>query len=494
MPTMYPGTAVPEWTPADGMPYHDNPTVSNVALEFGRLRAVGDFMAVRDNGLIPGRKYTDTQIGGTEARMHFQGIQRCNPPNDDVLLLTGGDPADAVSHLFVCRLESRPKGRAWGTNLRFSRRPPEGDGLLHIYALDPKMWHAGGTSLLGDLLVVPLEGDPDDGSRVDFYDVTDPLEVRRFPAPLCIHRSKEVGKGGAVALTRLPNQHYLCGVWTDSDHLPRRLDLYLSVNTDLLNGFRPEPLSWQADRMLPAGGPNVAYQTLSFVIQRDGAMFLVGTENTSATSPYVGGDDRVDLLHIEFSPETTHSPRPKLTMPTVTRIAEKKISCERDYANLDAAGGIMIAPDWSADSEEAEGRLSLYAAYHWRIARCMRFIEYSQDTPLTAIPIDDIEQGWVDLFEHPNFRGQRLTISGTQDSAIPDYGEIFVQDSGFSDRVSSVRYQLPPGVTYRLYRDDQYRPKKSQNVALEGDGLVHEIRDLHEEANFDNTVSSSKYD
>jgi hypothetical protein len=491
---MYPGVPLSHWHTEDGLPFMDNPTVSNVSLAFGRLRTVGDYLSVRDQGLIPGRKYTDTQIGGTEARMHFQSIQRLGAPNDDMLVLTGGDPSDRVSHLFVCRVGSRAKGRPWGTNLRFSRKPPVQDALLRIYALDRKCWHAGGTSVLGDLLIVPLEDDSDGSSQVIFLDMTDPLEARVFPDPLRIDRPPAVGKAGAVALTRLPNHHYLCAVWTDSDHRPRRLDLYLSADTDLLHGFRPDFLSWEHDRLLPAGGPVAAYQTIAFVTQRDGSMFLLGTENTSNTAPYMRGDDRVDLLHIEFPYATTHDTSPVLAMPTVTRVAEKKVLCERDFANLDAAAGFHIAPDWSGGGPEPDGSLVLYAAYHWRIASCIRFIEFAQDIPATAAAVHDIEQGWIDLFEHPNFRGQRLSISGTQDANIGNYGSIFVQDCGFSDRVSSVRYQLPPGVTYRLFRDEKYKPKGKHNVPLTGDGLVHEIRDLHAEASFNDAVSSSRYD
>jgi hypothetical protein len=180
-------------------------------------------------------------------------------------------------------------------------------------------------------------------------------------------------------------------------------------------------------------------------------------------------------------------------MPTITRLAEKVVTCERDFANLDAAGGIYLARDWKGPEPEPEGRIFLYGAYHWRVSRCVRFIEFCGDHPASAPVITDIEDGWVDLYEHPDFRGQRLTIAGTADAEIPDYGAIQVQDCGFSDRVSSVRYQLPAGTTYRLYRDDKFHPQRG-SVGLVGDGLVHEIRDLNAELGFDNAASSSKYD
>jgi hypothetical protein len=493
MTSVYPGSPVPPWDPADGLPQLDNPEVSNVALEFGRMRTVGEYLAVNDAGLIPGRKYTDTSIGGTEARMHFQGIQRMGPPHEDILLLTGGDQPAGASHLFVCQLGSRPRGRPWGSNLRFSRKPPDADRLQEVFVLDRRLWHAGGISMLGDLLVVPLEDDATGVSRVDFIDMTDPFAPRVLSS-CCISRS--AAKAGAATLTRLPNQHYLCAVWSDSDSLPRRIDFYLSTTTDLTDGFLDTPLCWEHDRLLPAGRAAAAWQNINFVVQKDGTLFLIATENTSNLAPYVKGDDRVELLHVEFPPCTTHDSLPVLDMPTITRLAEKTVTADRDFGNLDAAGGVYLERHWSGPGPEPEARIALYSAYHWRVSATIRFIEYSRDVPASEAAIARIDDAWIDLFEHPNFRGQRLSIAGLTDTEIRDYSRIHVQDCGFSDRVSSVRYQLPPGIVYRLFRDDGFRPKRTGrgNLPLVGDGLVHEVTDLRAQGGFDNQASSSRYD
>jgi hypothetical protein len=495
MPDRYPGTPPATWKPTDGMPCLDNPTVHNVAVEFGRIRQVGDYLAVHDNGLITGRKYTDTNLGNAQSRTHLQGIQRLGPPNDNFVLFTSGDPDARTSHLMVAHLGSRRNDYPFGSNLRFSRKPPAEDGLVRLYALHHKYWHAGGMSLLGDLLALPLEDDNDGSSAIAFLDVTDPLDVRMFPAPCFIERPPDVGKGGAVAFTRLPNRHYLCAMWSDSDQHPRRFDFYLSVSPDITEGFRPDFLSWTIDRLLPAGGPPSAWQNVNFILQPDGELFMIGTENTSDLSPYGQGDDHADLLHVEFPHTTTHDFDPDLMTPTITRIATKAVIGERGYGNLDAAGGIHIEADWSAGGAEPEGRLNLYSAYHWRLSRTFRFIEYGRERPASSPMIEDIEDAWIDLYDDPNFRGRRLSIFGTGDEAIRDYDRVFVQDRGFGDKVSAVRFQIPAGHTYRLFRDAGFKPaSEARSISLKGDGFVHEIPDLQAASGFGDQISSSKYD
>jgi hypothetical protein len=350
-------------------------------------------------------------------------------------------------------------------------------------------------SLLGDLLALPLEDDSDGTSAVAFLDATDPLDIRLMSAPCFIERPPDVGKAGAVALTCLPNHHYLCGVWSDSDQHPRRIDFYLSKSEDLSLGFDPAFVSWTHERLLPVGCAPAAYQNINFVTQTDGELFVIGTENSSPASPYADGEDRLDLMHVEFPHDTTHALRPALSMPTITRVATRSVTGERGYSNLDAAGGIYIDRDWSAANGHAEGRLTLYGAYHWKLAKTLHFIEYGSEVPITAPFVTEIEDGWIDLYDDPNFHGRRLTIFGTQDASIPDYGDINVQARGFGDRVSSVRYQLPAGEVYRLYRDSGFRPKDTRkSIALVGDGAVHEIPDLNALGGFSDQVSSSRYD
>ena len=66
-----------------------------------------------------------------------------------------------------------------------------------------------------------------------------------------------------------------------------------------------------------------------------------------------------------------------------------------------------------------------------------------------------------------------------------------MQGSGFEDKVSSVRFQLPKGVDYVLYR---HRRFEGDSLVLHGTGFVEEIKNLHRDYDFGDEVSSSRYE
>lgn len=493
MPDRYPGRAPAIWSDADGLPHDENPRVPDVISQFGRLRTLPEHFSVRDAGLIPGRKYTKSNFGHNRAKNHFQGMQRLAPPHDDHLVVSGGDAEASAAQLFVFRLGSRLRNRPWGTNLRFSRTPPARDALVAIYAVDRTYWHAGGLQLLGDILAVPLEDVESGRSRIVFLDLTDPRNPLQFPPPCVIERSRNDGKAGAVALTSLPNQHYLCAVWSDDDPFPVRLDFYLSRSPRFADGFDPAYCRWPFSKALPVGLPTPKYQCVNFVTQTDGALFLAATENLSDTAPLGDGDDVADLYRLDFPRHTTMTAPPVLDEPAVTRIARRVMRCTERYGNFDAAAGFSIERRWRGGGLLPEGFLSLHAGYHWRIRGCLRCAEFRQDLAATTPVIQDIEEGWIDLFEEPGFLGRRLSILGTRDARIPDYRKIFVQDRSFGDTVSSVRFQLPAGTTYRLYRDHGFAPATRDLINLRGTGSVIEIPDLAATEQVGEETSSSDY-
>lgn len=118
--------------------------------------------------------------------------------------------------------------------------------------------------------------------------------------------------------------------------------------------------------------------------------------------------------------------------------------------------------------------------------------------------IQDMQEGWIELFEHPRYKGRRLRMCGASAPEIDgrscdltsfehdDYARVSVEGNvGFAEKVSAVRFQLPSGSTYRLYDNTDFR-KNNKTIDLIGNGEIQEIRDFNE-MQFDNKVLSSKF-
>ncbi|MCA9469918.1 MAG: hypothetical protein KC643_31350 [Nitrospira sp.] len=118
--------------------------------------------------------------------------------------------------------------------------------------------------------------------------------------------------------------------------------------------------------------------------------------------------------------------------------------------------------------------------------------------------IQDKQEAWIELFEHPKYKGRRLRMCGASAHIIDgracdttsfehdDYARLSVERNvGFAQKVSAVRFQLPRGTIYRLYDMTDFR-KSTKVINLIGTGEIQEIRDLREKQ-FDNKVQSSRF-
>lgn len=464
--------------------------VADVVAAFDRLRERGDYLAAWDGGKIPAHRYTGDNYGDGRAKIHLQGVQRLRDGKHFVV--SGGDVLQSVSHLFVMRVGSEEGDRPFGSNVRDERDPPTGDKIVNMIGLRSTHWHAGGFALLGDVAAVPLEAggeEGDDGlepkARVAFLDLTNPLAPRVFPESAEI--ACDTTHAGAVALTRLPNGHFLCAVWRDFKKTGR-LDFFLSAGAGPFEGFGNSPWKCKSWTYEASGGPTIHYQSIGFLREAGAALYLVGTRNTSIGPPSIPGTDYADLFTVKLPDEMLGSP-PVMPVggfpaPTIANVGTgKRFSAADEYCNMAAGGGIYVSP---------AGDLAVYGAFHWRISETFRLSEFRSESP--ALPDD--EHAWVDLFENEDFLGRRLSVIGDDAASIPDYSKISVQGRGFDDTVSSVRYQLPVGWTYRLYRHKGYQLSGNNRdyIDLEGTGAVEALAAFSDEKKtFGNCVSSSRY-
>ncbi len=478
--TQYPGREPDEWKTGDSEPDTRQRKVADPPEAFAALRFTGDYLSAHDDGLVPGKKFTKKNHGENRARNHFQGVQRFEQGNNSYLLITGGDVVIHTSILFVIEMGSRGGNGAYGTNVLTSAKPPKEDRLVSLTELSTKHWHSGGMCLLGNVFAIPVEDDRDNTSEIWFLDLSDPLKPRKLPATIV--RDKNDGKAGAVAVTRLANDHFLCAVWSDSDEFPVRIDFYLSTRKKLTEGFGGK-VTWPYSSLVPTSRA-AKYQAINFLQDDKGGLYLVGLENLAAGAPLEEKDDVADLLKVELSSRTKGS-SPALEIPTITHLCEKRFRRSKPYANFDASAGAYVS---------RAQKLFLYGGYHWRRGRLLNFVEYTPGVPANAPLIGPGVEGWIELFDEVGYQGRRLTVRMSDAiTAIKNYNDIDVQGEDFGDDVASVRFQLPTGQTYCLFKDSGFKPTDREVVELVGTGAVVEIPDIDAAYDFDVGVSSSRF-
>jgi hypothetical protein len=335
LPVLFVLLAASPWNALAQQPSSTNPTVlDDVEAAFSRIETRGAHVTACDRGLIPKPQYRTTLTNFPFGlRNHFQGIQRL--PEPGYLAISGSNRNGA--DLFIVRLGEESSGC---------------DG--HVVArvkLDDVVRHAGGLSMLGSILAVPLHGGSPRVGKVVFYDVAAPESPRRLPVEI----TRPGRKASATALSRLPNGHYLVAVLAAFDGLPLRLDFYLSRSTVLDDGFLPDPVTWRVSGVEAHPDQDRTFnhfQSLSFIWQADGRLYLVGFHNSIGPHTILPGRDYADLYEVVFPRADS-----MLEMPRVTKVANRMLRCTDGFCSLDAAAGLFVDPVTKA--------MSVYATPGW---------------------------------------------------------------------------------------------------------------------------------
>ncbi|MEO8451764.1 MAG: hypothetical protein ABI647_18380 [Gemmatimonadota bacterium] len=452
--------------------------VDGVAAAFETLRTRPERLGSWDMDKFPNPAYMFQNVGGGETQSHFQGIQRLEKHN--LLVISGGDLKHKVSHLFLVECDPRSTWGPLGSNLwKSPRTPPDGDRLRRVFAIDRDGWHAGGISVLGDIIAVPLEGPVP--AHVVFLDLSDPMAPRWIGSaagdgtPNMI--TVETRAAGAIALTRTPGGHFLAAIWRDEQgsEAAGRIDFFVSKGAvtpgDRQTAFEPDwkPFgAWVYAPPNPEMPAKPHYQALTFIWERGTAapsLFLIGTRNSDVMAPNQAGEDWADLYQIAppagMSVTTTAATAASPAAPTPVFVAARRFRGADEFCSFAGAGGAFVS---------AAGGLAIYAAFHFRGDGLFRMSEYWGDGAAAGT-------WWVDLFERSNFEGHRLAIFDPAESTIDDYGNRFAQGDKFDDTVISVRHCLPVGVTYRLFKQPNHpsNPAPSEFVDLLGTGAVVEV-------------------
>jgi hypothetical protein len=303
---------------------------------------VGQVKALDDHGSVLGyRMNGHTPVSSSD---HWQGVQRPMSGQGKYLVVSR---RGRHKMLDVVEMGSR---RAGGVPFLSNRSapgrdavatvPPTSDRIVAELAQDPGFDHAGGLQLLGDVLAIPLENGT--ASRVVFFDVANP----RVPRRLGMVTRPAIGSAGTASMARLSNGRVLLIAGRTNASV---LDLYVGRQ----GGFDPDSFklasTWssQSDRVstrLSDGDDHFgAYQSLNFVTQCDGQLFLLGGNRTAgAFGLPLPGTDFLDLYAVKLEG------KPASLRMHLTKVAKRHLYCGLDgtrQCSLDAASGAFAAPD-----------------------------------------------------------------------------------------------------------------------------------------------------
>jgi hypothetical protein len=455
----------------------ENFKVKNIQNEFFMLPKEPEYLAAKiPKGLFPNRRYTShTLFSNNKLKNHFQGIQRLRQSN--YFFLSAGDSTGKFAQYYLVHVNPHSQKQApIGSNLLNKGKAPSTDKLVELFHLNKgknKYWHAGGMGIMGDILAVPLENPSENASEIVFYNLKDPLNPMKYP--FSIERKKV--KAGGVDVCKMDNGFFLCAVWTDSGVKDPLFQFYISKSTNFDDGFKSKEIcSVIYPHFINQKHKIVRYQSIQFVVEKSGAIYMIGAENFSGAAPTFNAKNYIELLKIDTKSEISNTTTPSHDLIKIARNDEYVFNKADPFANFDAGAGIYV---------DEEGRMALYAAYHWRSGEYIKFGEYYGGLKV-AKSINDPEFSRFELYEHRDFEGRRIRIYGTGRSHLPNYENLKAQDKGFAGKLSSVAFQLPKGFDYVLYEKPNFKGKKK---ILKGTGKPEWISNL---GNFSDDTHSSR--
>ncbi len=351
-----------------------NPCVEDTEGEFDRIWPWPEGLSFWDNGLIPWPRYTQAIVNGIGIDNHFQGIQRLR--NGPYIVISGSNILDRTGSIFIARMASRPSSGTFGSNLMDSSFPPFEDQLINAIDVDTGLlWHAGGMSAVGDILVVPLEEYKEAVvSKIYFFDVSNPEAPVMYDYYIDRTNDPLKDKAGAVAMTMLADGRYLLATWDNN-----LLHFYLSNSSKVEDGFDTENVvTWNKNNLVITDDLEKSFggSTINFIKQCDGQLYLAAFNGSNGDLgpfiPFLQIENQASLYRVNFPNEDYATP------PVITKVASRRMySGEKaiiplwgvpSHTDFVAAAGIYIDP---------AGRLSIYSAPHYRNAGIIKFSEFS---------------------------------------------------------------------------------------------------------------------
>ncbi|WP_224363258.1 hypothetical protein [Hyalangium versicolor] len=428
---------------------------------------VSTFNNMRDHGEVLG---FNPPVSGSfnvayPSSNHWEGIQRLTAGFGRYLVVSKRDDRGAngnVAHTVYMGSRTTTGRRFRSNRLSTSINEPEDTTPLVLdYAaaalpLDDGYAHGGGMQAIGNIVALPMEEGPGNG-KVVLYDFSSPTA----PVKLSTVEGASTAAGTA-SLTKLADGRFMLvlGQWD-----AKTLEFFLSTGTNILTtGWEPYDV-WQ-DTEVPSGHWG-SFQNLNFITDcSNGQLFMIGT--------LIGGlgwgafdEDFAHLYSVSLAGSVTFQ-----------HVASKHFYCSNDGArqcNFGAAGGAFVDRDHN---------LLLYVAEQADDGPggSVKMIEYRGIFPNAACG-DDINQAFVDFYDDSDFSDRGF---------IYDYPDRFSKNwanfgsvDGLNDKISSVRFCIPPGHRVRLYENSNFGGASKE---LTGTGSIN----LHD-ISFGDKISSAEW-
>ena len=440
-----------------------NPCLRDVRTEFLKVRTHGDKLG-----------FHHTQTPGAysgNGNSHYQGIQRIGK-----FLAVSGSAAQA-GEIMIVEMASRPASGRFRSNRLSSNTPPSNDRVIKVLEGSRTLTHAGGFQVVGDVLVVGMEGG--NASEVVFYNFKDPRnpqELYRIPRSGTIGGFSEKPSAGATALVKRPDGRFVLIVGRSDSTV---LDMYLSQATNLLTNTFQHVDSWHERELQGMDREFGNYQNINLIRQCDGQLFFVGLHKNLGLGGVIrGGEDWADLFKLELVQlGQTGNPEFVGHHTVITKVANRHMYCH-DICDFDAGAGVYV---------DTNGELFIYGVEHWRHSGVVRLNEFRPVTSSISPPLTNINQAWVELYDDHSF-GDRSILVDYADQNLRNYSDYDLVE-GFEDKTSSLKWAIPSGWQYLLFEDKHF---KGRLLKLDGTGALNAISNLNTNG-WNDKVSSSKF-
>jgi hypothetical protein len=289
----------------------------------------------------------------------------------------------------------------------------------------------------------------------------------------------------AVAIAKLADGRFVIAV--DKSSPVGRTEFYVSTGTNLdspgvfgVNGRAPDAI-WAT---------NPGWQNMNFITDCSGALYLLGTN---------GGDpDFIALRRVDlFQGGTTPDPyyRVNVVTPPAPSESYKQMYCSdnnnTDQCDMASAAGTYVDPNghlivYATGYDNDGGATSFvhgagapwygsYPAYGGYL-RGVEFHERHGNTDPSS-PCPTLDKAWVEFYQNANFNsygddpGTYYRIDyPTRDAKNGKY----MGTNNFNDTASSIRWCIPPGHSFAMFRDVWAGPYQFLN----GTGNVRSVTNL----------------